>query len=56
MSANRYKIKIIKETLLDLDSDLEAEQIAEFLADREVRQKAFGNSIFVYSDYEKVPV
>lgn len=56
MSVSRYKIKVIKETVLDLDSDIEAEQIAEFLADREVRQKAFGNSILVYSDYEKVPV
>jgi len=53
MSTSQYKIKVVKETILDLDSDLEAEQIAEFLADREVRQKAFGNSI---SDYEKVLV
>jgi hypothetical protein len=56
MSTSQYKIKVVKETILDLDSDLEAEQIAEFLADREVRQKAFGNSIFIYSDYEKVLV
>lgn len=52
---NRYKIKVIKETLVDLDSELEAEQVAEMLANREVRDRTFGSMVLIYSDYEKVP-
>jgi hypothetical protein len=54
MTTNRYKIKVIKETILDLDSDQEAEQIAELYASRETGSKMLGGVAFVYSDYELV--
>jgi hypothetical protein len=52
---NQYKIKVIKETVIELDSDIEAEQVAEILAEREVRNRAFGSTLFIYSDFEKIP-
>jgi hypothetical protein len=54
MQTAQYKIKVIKETIVTLDSDTEAEQVAELLANRELGQQAFGNPLFVYSDFEKV--
>jgi len=54
MDASRYKIKVVKEVFMDLDSDAEAEQIAEMLVSREVGSKMLGSVAFVYSDYELV--
>tara|TARA_B100002019_G_scaffold73910_1_gene63842 strand:- start:6301 stop:6474 length:174 start_codon:yes stop_codon:yes gene_type:complete len=53
---NQYKIKVVKETVVDLKSDIEAEQVAEMLACREDNTPAFGYMTLVYSDYEKIPV
>ena len=54
METAQYKIKVIKETIVTLDSDTEAEQVAELLANRETGQSAFGRTLFVYSDIEKI--
>lgn len=56
METAQYKIKVIKETIVTLDSDVEAEQVAELLANRETGQQAFGKALFVYSDFEKMTV
>lgn len=52
----QYKIKVIKESILEAETDYEAEQIAEILTQREGISKAFGNTMFVYSDVEPVSV
>lgn len=54
MDSSRYKIKVVKEIFMDLDSDTEAEQIAEMFVSREVGSKMLGSVAFVYSDYELV--
>jgi hypothetical protein len=51
---SRYKIKVVKECIIEADSDSEANQIADILADRESRSKAFGNTIFVYAEAQRV--
>ena len=55
MDCSRYKIKVVKEIFMDLESDTEAEQIAEMFVSREVGTKMLGSVAFVYSDYELVP-
>jgi len=52
----QYKIKVIKESILEAYTDQEAEQLAEILAQREVDTKAFGSAMFVYADVEPVLV
>lgn len=51
----QYKIKIVKETFIDLESDREAEQVADLLASRENKSVGIGTLTFVYADYEPVP-
>jgi len=55
MDCSRYKIKVVKEIFMDLESDTEAEQVAEMFVSREVGTKMLGSVAFVYSDYELVP-
>lgn len=52
----QYKIKVIKESILEAWTVEEAEQLAEILAQREVDSKVFGSAMFVYADVEPVPV
>lgn len=52
----QYKIKVIKESILEAETDDEAEQIAEILTQREGVSRAFGSPMFIYSDVELVPV
>lgn len=52
--SNLYKIKIVKETVLDLDSENEAKQVAEILTMREVNHDFLGHVCMIRSDYELV--
>lgn len=52
--SNQYRIKIVKETVLDLDSENEAKQVAELLSLREVKQDFLGHICMIRSDYELV--
>jgi hypothetical protein len=54
MTATKYKIKIINETVLDLDSISEAKQIADLLEAREFIPNFLGNVIYTYSEIEKM--
>lgn len=49
-----YRIKITKETILNLESENEAKQVAELLSSREVKHDFIGNVCIVHSDYEFV--
>lgn len=49
-----YKIKITKETLLDLETENEAKQIADLLLSREDTINFAGHITIAYSDYELV--
>lgn len=49
----KYKITVKKESFVEVGSDNEASQIAEFMASRESSGSLIGNCVFVYYDYEK---
>lgn len=51
---SKYKIKVTKETILELDSEFEAQQIADMFAERETLSNFIGNRTFVSCDYELV--
>lgn len=48
-----YKLKIVKEIVLGLENKMEAEQIADLLASREVSNFA-GNLSFIYTEVEEL--
>lgn len=54
MTTVKYKIKIINETVLDLDSINEAKQIADLLEARDFVPNFLGNVIYTYSEIEKI--
>jgi hypothetical protein len=49
-----YKIKVTKETVVDLKNDNEAKQVAELLLSREDKFNFAGFTTIAYSDYEMV--
>lgn len=51
---SKYRIKVTKEMMLELESELEAQQVAEIIADRESGMSFAGNLALVYCDYELV--
>lgn len=55
MSTNKYKIRVINETILNDLSLVEAQQIAEILETRNAIPTFLGNISFTYSEIEKVP-
>jgi hypothetical protein len=52
METQQYKLRVIKEILLNLDSEDEAEQILDLLAGREGSYNIAGNKTFVYTELE----
>jgi hypothetical protein len=54
MTTVKYKIKIINETILDLNSLNEAKQVADMLENRDTVPNFLGNIIYTYSEIEKV--
>lgn len=54
MVTQRYRLRVIKETILTLDSEREADQILDMLASREVRYGIAENKTFIYTEKEVV--
>jgi hypothetical protein len=50
----QYKIIITKQTIVDLESENEAKQVAELLAGREMAPNFAGHMVFISSDYELI--
>jgi len=48
-----YKLKVVKEIILGLETKVEAEQIADLLASREV-SNFVGNLSYVYTEIEEL--
>lgn len=47
-----YKIKVTKETYLDLNNEDEVKQVADLLLSREDKYNFAGSTTVAYSDYE----
>lgn len=53
-TATRFKIKVINETILELDTLNEAKQIADMLEERNAISNFLGNVTLTYSEIEKI--
>lgn len=53
MTMTNYKLKIIKEIILGLETKTEAEQIADLLASRET-SNFVGNLSYIYTEIEEL--
>jgi hypothetical protein len=51
-----YKIKVVKETFVDLRNEDEAKQVADLLLGREDTSNFAGHTTIAYSDYEIMEV
>lgn len=53
--AESYRIIVTKETILELESEFEAQQIADLLATRETNKNSIGGVTLIKSDYHLMP-
>jgi len=53
MTTTKFKIKVINETILELESLNEAKQIADLLEERNSISNFIGNISYTYSEIEK---
>jgi hypothetical protein len=53
MITTKFKIKVINETILELESLSEAKQIADLLEERNSISNFIGNISYTYSEIEK---
>jgi hypothetical protein len=53
MITTKFKIKVINETILELESLSEARQIADLLEERNSISNFIGNISYTYSEIEK---
>lgn len=54
MIIEKFKIKVVNETILELTSLNEAKQIADLLEERNAIPTFLGNVYYTYSEIEKV--
>jgi len=52
--SDKYQIRIIKETIFDLDSKREAEMLADMLASREVNYNIADNFTLIYTEIKQL--
>lgn len=53
-TATKFKIKVINETILELDTLNEAKQIADMMEERNAIPNFLGNITLTYSEIEKI--